>query len=129
MARVQLTDDAREDMRTLDGSARKAVIKALRKLETEPRRYGEPLDSLQSGDLTGFRKLVAGNDSYRIIYWFEDNAPNGVDLVVAWVIADSPDDRAYEVALQRLQVMKNQDVADDLESLLVGVWRGWATPR
>jgi len=125
VARVQLTEDAREDLRDLEGSARKSVIKGLKKLEAAPGQYGEPLGSRQSGNLTGFRKLIVGNKTYRIIYWVQDNAENDdVDLVVVWVIAERADDQAYDLALSRLQMMQHREVANDLERLLVAVWRG-----
>jgi mRNA interferase RelE/StbE len=43
MARVKLTEDAREDLRDLDGSARTLVFKVLKKLESEPEKRGTPL--------------------------------------------------------------------------------------
>jgi mRNA interferase RelE/StbE len=43
MARIVLTSEAREDLRDLDGSARKIVLKAIRKLEVDPDKRGQPL--------------------------------------------------------------------------------------
>ncbi len=51
MARVEVTSDAAEDIRELDGSERKAVLKALVKLGTEPDKRGQPLGSRAGGTL------------------------------------------------------------------------------
>lgn len=124
MARVELTDDAREDLRDLDGSARKIVLKAIKKLEREPLR-GQPLGSRRSGNLTGFRKLVVGRNTYRIIYWAQESAePDDAEIVVVWVIAERADNHAYELALGRLKAMARRDVATELERMLVEVWTG-----
>lgn len=61
MAVVRLSGEAKEDLRDLDGSARKIVAKALKKLEEEPEKRGAPLGSTARGDLSTFRKLVVGN--------------------------------------------------------------------
>lgn len=124
MARVELTDDAREDLRDLDGSARKTVLKAIKKLEREPLR-GQPMGSRQSGNLTGFRKLVVGRNTYRIIYWVQENAePDDAEIIVVWVIAERADNQAYDLALGRLKAMARRDVASELERMLVEVWTG-----
>ena len=38
MARVEFTAQAREDVRDLDGSARKLVLRAIKKLEDDPEK-------------------------------------------------------------------------------------------
>jgi mRNA interferase RelE/StbE len=123
VARVQLTDDAREDLRDLDGSERKIVLKAIKKLERAP-QLGQPLGSRPSGNLTGFRKLVVGRKAYRIIYLVSDNAdqPDDTEIVVVWVIAERADNQAYELALGRLRAMGRRDVATELERMLIEVW-------
>lgn len=124
MARVELTDDALEDLRDLDGSERKIVLKALKKLERAPHQLGQPLGSRPSGNLTGFRKLVVDRKAYRIIYWVPAEAePEDATVVVVWVIAERADNQAYELALSRLKAMAHRDVANGLERMLVEVWR------
>jgi mRNA interferase RelE/StbE len=124
MVRVELTDDALEDLRDLDGSARKIVLKALKKLEQAPDQYGQPLGSQPSGNLTGFRKLVVGRKAYRIIYWVDEDAESGeIDVVVVWVIAERAEDLAYQLALGRLRAMAHSDVATEVEKMLVAVWK------
>lgn len=79
MARVLLLPDAVEDLADPDGSVRKLVFKALKKLRTDPANRGAPLGSA----LTTFRKLVVGNRQFRIVYRVESDDT----VVVVWVIA------------------------------------------
>ena len=81
MARVEFTAQAREDVRDLDGSARKLVLRAIKKLEDDPEKRGAPLGSQPTGDLTTFRKLVVGNRDCRVIYRVELDT-----VVVVWVV-------------------------------------------
>ena len=116
MARVTLTEEARDDLHDLDGAARLLVLKALKKLETEPLQRGQPLGSRASGDLTSFRKLVVGNRDYRIVYRVERDGT----VVVVWVIARRADSECYELALSRLLLHGNpaiRSLADSLEDV------------
>lgn len=113
-----LTEDAREDLSELDGSARIPVLKALRKLRTEPEQRGAALGSKATSNLTMFRKLVVGNGDYRIVYRIEADGP----VVVVWVIARRADDEVYQFAVSRLQL--HPDVAvRKLSETLNEIWR------
>ncbi|GGS12881.1 type II toxin-antitoxin system RelE family toxin [Actinokineospora fastidiosa] len=118
MARVELTADAREDLRDLDGSTRKIVIKALKKLETEPDKRGEPLGGRRLGNLTTFRKLVVGDRDIRIVYRVE---PDGT-VVVVWVIGRRVDDECYELAVSRLRMAADRSLAAMAEKMLHEAW-------
>lgn len=125
MARVELTEDARDDLHDLDRSAQLIVLKALRKLETEPEKRGQPLGSQSSSDLTTFRKLVVGNRYYRIVYRVED----GDRVVVVWVIAKRADDEVYQLAMSRLRLHDDKAVRE-LATSLEEVWDpGRGRPR
>ncbi len=100
MAKVVLSDDAYEDFRDLDGSAKRIVAKGLKKLESDPHLRGQPLGSRSGGDLTTFRKLVIGDRDYRIVYRIE---PDGT-VVVVWVIAKRADNEVYDLAVSRLRL-------------------------
>lgn len=119
MAKVQLTDEAREDVRDLDGAARKLVLRAMKKLETEPEKRGEPLgNNAGGGNLTGFRKLVVGDRTYRIIYSIERDV-----VVVIWVIGARADSACYELAVSRLKMYRSDvALAGDLERLITEAW-------
>ncbi|MGQ0464555.1 MAG: type II toxin-antitoxin system RelE family toxin [Sporichthyaceae bacterium] len=109
MARVTFLDEAIADLNALDGSVLKAVFAKLAQLETEPER-GEPLGSAPSGNLTGFRKLVVGDRTHRIVYRVE---PNG-DVCVVWVIAGRTDGECYDIAVRRLATLGEHPVANAL---------------
>jgi mRNA interferase RelE/StbE len=119
VAKVQLTSDALEDLRDLDGSARQVVLKAMNKLKVEPEKRGQPLGSNQSGDLTTFRKMVVGDRDYRIIYRIQ---PDG-EIVVVWVIGRRADQECYEMALARLRLHGNTELAKLAERLLTETWK------
>lgn len=114
MSTVQLTDDAKEDLRDLDGSARIRVFKALKKLESNPEQRGQPLGhSQQTGNLTNFCELIVGNRDYRVVYQVDEPG----DLVVVWVIGKRADDEVYTIAASRLQLHDDAQVRAIGESL------------
>ncbi|MFN2494620.1 MAG: type II toxin-antitoxin system RelE/ParE family toxin [Pseudonocardiaceae bacterium] len=117
MAEVRLTEDARDDVHDLDGAARIAVLKALKKLRTEPEKRGTPLGSKASANLTTFRKLVVGDRDYRIVYRVE---PDG-SVVVVWVIARRSDDEVYHLAVSRLR-RHPAEAAQEFAVVLEELW-------
>jgi mRNA interferase RelE/StbE len=117
MAKVQLSEDAREDFQDLDRAAQLVVAKALKKLEIDPHLRGQPLGSRPGGDLTTFRKLVVGNRDYRIIYRIE---PDG-RVVVVWVIGKRADNEAYELAMSRIRMHSDATVRE-LATSLEQIW-------
>lgn len=115
MAVVRLTNEALEDLRDLDGAARKLVAKALKKLENEPDKRGAPLASQSSGNLTTFRKLVVGDRDYRIVYRVE---PDG-SVCVVWVIAKRADSAVYDLAISRLKLYgQRTELAEELQRVI-----------
>jgi len=101
MSNVKLIDEAKEDLKDLDGAARKLILKALVKLETEPEKRGENLGNKTAiGNLTGLRKLVVGDRTYRIVYDVRDDGT----IVVVWVIGNRVDSEAYALAKARLDL-------------------------
>ncbi|HEX4720898.1 MAG TPA: type II toxin-antitoxin system RelE/ParE family toxin [Pseudonocardiaceae bacterium] len=118
MAKVQLTSDAREDLRDLDGAARQVVLKAINKLKEEPEKRGLPLGSRQTGNLTTFRKLVVGDREYRVVYRVEQDGT----VVVVWVIGRRADNECYELALSRLRLHGDRELATMAARLLKETW-------
>jgi len=116
MARVLLTAEAKEDVRDLDGAAKKVVLKAMKKLESEPEKRGDPLGS-QVDDLTTFRKLVVGNRDYRIVYRIERGT-----VVVVWVVAKRAESECYELAVSRLRLYEDKTLATELERMIDSIW-------
>jgi mRNA interferase RelE/StbE len=119
MGRVRWLREAQEDLRDLDGSERKAAVKAAVNLELEPDKRGQPLGSHAGGDLTTLRKLVIGNRDLRMIFRVE---PDGA-LVVVFVVAHRADDECYELAAARLRLHADQDVATMGTELLDSAFR------
>lgn len=118
MARIELTDDAKDDLADLDKSAQRLVVKALRKLKDEPSKRGHPLGSRASGDLTGFRKLIVGDRQYRIIYRVDSDDT----VVVIWVIAERAEDKCYELAKSRLATWENRTIAEEVTTMITDIW-------
>lgn len=126
MARVLLTTEAKEDLRDLDGSARKIVLKALRKLESDPEQRGQPLGSRAGSNLSTFRKLVVGDRDYRIVYRVE---PDGT-VVVVWVIAKRADNECYDIAVARARMYAgDRELVGELIGLLDRVWSATGSER
>lgn|GEM_PF-296294 len=119
MAKVYLTEDAKEDLRDLDKHAQIQVVKAMGKLRDAPELRGAPLGSKQGSDLTGLRKLVVGNRDYRIVYRVE---PDGAVCVV-WVIGRRADNEVYEMAVARLNT-SDRKIAADLAQLVEMAFAG-----
>jgi mRNA interferase RelE/StbE len=106
VAEVLLIDDAIEDLRDLDNTARKAAFRGLLKLEDHPEQRGAPLGSNLGGNLTGFRKLVVGKKDYRIVYRVEDDGT----VAVVTVIAKRSDNEVYTLALARIQMHQDEQI-------------------
>lgn len=117
MAKVRLSEEAREDFHDLDGAAQRLVAKALKKLETDPHLRGQPLGNRPGGALTTFRKLVVGDRDYRIIYRIE---PDGT-VVIVWVIGKRADNEAYELAMSRIRLHSDATVRE-LATSLEEIW-------
>jgi mRNA interferase RelE/StbE len=114
VATVLLIDDAKQDLRSLDGSARVIVAKALKKLADHPELRGQPLGSPGTGDLTTFRKLVVGDRQYRVVYRVE---PDG-SVCVVWVIGPRSDSEVYNVAVARLAAHADPAKAKAIRALI-----------
>jgi mRNA interferase RelE/StbE len=117
MARVELTDDAKDDIRGLDGSVKLRVLKDLKKLETSPAARGQPLGSQPTGNLTGLRKLYVGpTKGYRAVY-----AADGDVLAVVIVVAARSESECYELALARLRLLADSDTRTETATLLMSM--------
>lgn len=121
MANIKFTQDALDDLKELDGSERKVVLKGLAKLRTSPRDRGEPLGNSNLGDLTGFRKLVVGKKQYRVIFRVHDD--ESVEIAVIWVIAARTDSECYLSALKRAALQTpTQALQQSMVSQLFETW-------
>lgn len=101
---VLYTDDARADLRDLDGSQRKTVIKAITKVSQNPLPaseggYGKPLGNRHGNNLTGLYKIKLVKEGIRVVYALV-RTDTAMKIIV---IAARSDDEAYEIAAQREQ--------------------------
>ena len=99
---IHYTDEAKADLRNLDGSQRKNVIKAITKVSQNPLPaneggYGKPLGNKHGNDLTGLCKIKLVKDGIRVVYALI-RTETTMKIVV---IAARSDDEVYEIAAKR----------------------------
>jgi mRNA interferase RelE/StbE len=119
--RIEFTDDAIEDLRRLGPDAVPRLLKKILILETDP-EAGQPL----GGDLTGYRKLVAGRNTWRVVYRLVHGA---VEVCEVWAIGMRRDAAVYEEASRRVaaavsdkpELARLTDVIERLGRLARGV--------
>ncbi len=117
MARVLLTDDAKDDIRALDGSVQPRVLKDLKKLETSPADRGQPLGSHNTGDLTGLRKLKVGpRKGYRAVF-----AAEGDDIAIVMVVAARSESECYQLAMTRIRLLADTEQRSEVAELLMSI--------
>lgn len=105
-ARVRLTGDAVTDLERLhrlDPDALRTVLKKMLLLERSP-LAGEPL----LGALVGFRKLVAGDRTWRIVWRVtEDDSHDPVlDIAEVWAAGARADEQVYQELSARVERAK-----------------------
>lgn len=99
---IHYSDEAKTDLRDLDGSQRKSVLKAIKKVSQNPLPvneggYGKPLGNKHGKDLTGLCKIKLMKEGIRVVYALI-RTETTMKIVV---IAARSDDEVYEVAAQR----------------------------
>ena len=95
MTDIAFTNDAIDDLRRLGPDAVPKVLKKVLLLESNP-QAGYPL----GGALTGFRKLVVGNNTWRIVYRIEAGA---VEICEVWAVGARADAEVYAQATERVR--------------------------
>lgn len=99
---IHYSDEAKTDLRDLDGSQLKSVLKAIKKVSQNPLPvneggYGKPLGNKHGKDLTGLCKIKLMKEGIRVVYALICTETT-MKIVV---IAARSDDEGYEVAAQR----------------------------
>ncbi len=99
---VYYTDEAKADLRGLDGSQRKAVLKAVGKVSQNPLPaseggYGKPLGSRHGNDLTGLCKIKLLREGIRVVYALIRTET----VMKIVVIAARSDNEVYDLAARR----------------------------
>lgn len=120
MARVELTDDAKDDIRGLDRSVSARILRDLAKLKTSPADRGAPLGSRSSGNLTGLRKLPVGpRKAYRAVF-----AADGDTIALVVVVAARADAECCELALARMRLLADSEQQTEMTRMLMGMVAG-----
>ena len=101
MVEILFTDPAIDDLRRLGPDAVPKVLKKLLLLEENP-EAGHPL----GGDFTGFRKLVVGRNTWRIVYRVTDDKQ--IEVCEVWAVGRRADAQVYAETAQRLYEASEQ---------------------
>lgn len=100
---IEYTDGAKADIKTLDGSQRKQVLKAMSKVSTNPLPfseggYGKPLGNKSGNNLTGYLKIKLRQLGIRVVY----KLIREEDIMKVIVISVRDDNAVYEIAADRI---------------------------
>jgi mRNA interferase RelE/StbE len=85
-----------DDLRHIGRPDIPAIFKKLTLLETDV-HAGPPL----GGDLTGFRRLVVGRNTYRIVYRIRDAV---IEVCEVWAVGQRRNDEVYTEATRRVRM-------------------------
>ncbi|MFV2194947.1 type II toxin-antitoxin system RelE family toxin [Nocardiopsis sp. LOL_012] len=124
MVEITFTAQAVDDLRRLGPDVVSKVLKKVVLLEQNP-EAGYPL----GGELTGFRKLVVGRNSWRIVYRVADD--KHVEICEVWAVGARADAQVYAEAARRVRgVSRDNVVAWRLAVVIerLGFPRGTADP-
>jgi mRNA interferase RelE/StbE len=92
---IRFTNDAIDDLRRLGPEIVPKILKKILILETNT-QAGQPL----GGELTGFRKLVVGDNTWRIVYRVEAGV---VEICEIWAVGARADAEVYAEAIARVR--------------------------
>lgn len=100
---IEYTMEAKEDIKALDGTQRKQVIKAIIKVSYNPLPnteggYGKPLGNHLTSNLAGYMKIKLLKLGLRIVYGIERK--DGIMRIV--IVSVRSDEDVYKMAYERL---------------------------
>ncbi len=101
---VEYLPEAEKDLKSLDGSQRLLVLKAIKKVKQNPMPsyeggYGKPLGNKSGNDLSGFLKVKLKNAGLRVVY----KVIKTYDKMLIIVIGARADEEVYDIAQKRIQ--------------------------
>src|SRR5207302_6336813 len=96
MSEIVFTDDALDDLRRLGPDTVPKVLKKISLLAEDP-MAGHPLGE----DLTGFRKLVVGRSTWRIVYRI--SADRTVEICEIWAVGARANAEVYAETVRRVR--------------------------
>ena len=100
MWKVSYFDDALEDLKKLDNSQRKQVLKAIDKVKTNPLPqneggYGKPLGNKRGINLTNLYKIKLKKSGIRVVY----QIIRVEDTMEIIIVSMREDEKVYELSL------------------------------
>lgn len=95
MSEITFTHAALDDLRRIGPDVVPKVLRKVLVLLDDP-EAGYPL----GGELTGFRKLVVGRNTWRIVYRVADD--KSVEICEVWAVGARADAQVYAQVLERL---------------------------
>ena len=103
MWKVSYFDDALEDLKKLDNSQRKQVLKAIDKVKTNPLPqneggYGKPLGNKRGFNLTNLYKIKLKKSGIRVVY----QIIRVEDTMEIIIVSMREDEKVYEDAQKRI---------------------------
>ena len=103
MWKVSYFDDALEDLKKLDNSQRKQVLKAIDKVKTNPLPqneggYGKPLGNKRGINLTNLYKIKLKKSGIRVVY----QIIRVEDTMAIIIVSMREDEKVYEDAQKRI---------------------------
>ena len=100
---VDYTEEAKKDIKDLDNSQTRQVIKAIDRVSKNPLPnteggYGKPLGNTRSTNLTGLLKIKLVKLGIRVVY----KLVRTDEVMKIIVVAAREDDKIYEIAARRI---------------------------
>ena len=104
MWKIMYHSEAEQELKKLDGSQQKIVLKAIIKVSQNPESnmkgaYGKPLGNKGGNNLSGLFKIKLKGLGLRIVYKLEQEALDSIMKIV--VISMREGNEVYEIAAKR----------------------------
>ena len=104
MWKIDYHPEAKKELKQLDGSQRKIVLKAIIKISENQKSnteggYGKPLGNKNGNNLTGLFKIKLKGLGLRVVYELEKVEPENITRII--VISIREDNEVYEIAAKR----------------------------
>ena len=104
MWKIDYHPEAKKELKQLDGSQRKIVLKAIIKISENQKSnteggYGKPLGNKNGNNLTGLFKIKLKGLGLRVVYELEKVEPENIMRII--VISIREDNEVYEIAAKR----------------------------
>lgn len=102
--KVIFSDEAMDDIRSLDGSQREEVFRSIKKVSQNPLPcteggYGKPLGNKNGSNLTGCFKIKLRRLGIRVVYLLR-RTERGMEILVVGLRSDA---EVYEAASKRIK--------------------------